>query len=358
MSLQERTSETSQLDERAFAETLDFFRGLGLLTSTETDEVMALFDPTFPLGDALRSAESVHCHVKVDDVDRLPHAKIVAAGTHPESTTKGYVKYPFAGGINMIFSSIPISEDDMLSDVPATPPAVLDHKGIDLRAETPAVRTIFDSVPAVATERGWRHVGQGGGGTPVYCCHTEVEEKHWVYPKPDDARQTRPIEIAFGELIIHDSKMGCDLRPIDPAHPRAAEAAAALSVCAASHATEDGESDGGAGSSYYDRSDLGHFGDVGKFAGPMMQRFWAYYNGVFSQDSALTKREKALIGLAVAHSKQCPYCIDSFTNISLDAGATVEQMHEAVHAAAALGAGIDLMHGVQMQNALKQRGAI
>jgi AhpD family alkylhydroperoxidase len=60
----------------------------------------------------------------------------------------------------------------------------------------------------------------------------------------------------------------------------------------------------------------------------------------------------------VSHSKQCPSCIDAFRNTSLDAGATVEEMHEAVHAAAAVGAGIDLVHAVHMQNTLKLRGAI
>lgn len=352
MSLQERSL---HLDEQAFAERLAFFRDLGLLTTPETEEVMAMFDPDFPFADALAAAESVHCHIKVDDVDRLPHSEIVAAGTHAESTTQGYVKYPFPGGINMIFSSIPISEDDMLSDVPPAPPAVLDHKGIDLRQEAPAVRAVFDAVPIVARALGWRHKAQGGGGTPVYCCHTEVEEKHWVYPDLDRAGQTRPIEFAFGELVIHDSKMGCDLRPIDPAHPRAAEASAALSACATSHGAE---SNGEIASGYYERADLGHFADVGDFARPMMQQFWSYYNGVFGADTALTKREKALIGLAVAHSKQCPYCIDAFTNSALDAGGTVEEMHEAVHAAAALAAGIDLVHAVQMQNSLKLRGAI
>ena len=89
-----------------------------------------------------------------------------------------------------------------------------------------------------------------------------------------------------------------------------------------------------------------------------MNKFWAYYNGVFGEDGALTRREKALIGLAVAHSKQCPYCIDSFTNTCADLEVTPDEMHEAVHAAASLGAGIDLVHGVQMQNALKLRGAI
>ncbi len=174
-----------------------------------------------------------------------------------------------------------------------------------------------------------------------------------MYPVAGDAGQHRPIEVAYGELKIHDTKMGCDLRPIDPAHPRAAEAAAALSACASSHGAEVP-----AGSSYYEPADLGHFADVGNYARPLMQGFWSYYNDVFGHDGALTKREKALIGLAVAHSKQCPYCIDSFTNGYLDAGANVEEMHESVHAAAALGAGIDLVHAVRMQNSLKRRGAI
>ncbi len=362
MSLVERME---HLDEGAFAQTLERFQGWGLVTAAEIEEVMALFDPRFPYADALRAASSVHCHVKVDDVARLPRDEILAAGTHAESEAKGYVKYPFPGGINMIFSSIPISEDDMLTGEPAPPPAVLDHKGIDLRTETPEVRALFDGVPGVAAAQGWRHVGQGGGGNPVYCCHTEVEEKHWVYPVAGDAGQSRPIEFAYGELLIHDAKMGCDLRPIDPAHPRAAEAQAALSACAASHAADgDGNGDGhgngngAVSASYYERRDLGHFGNVGDFAKPMMQNFWTYYNGVFGKDTALTKREKALIALAVSHSKQCPYCIDAFTSASMDAGATVEQLHEAVHAAAAIGAGIDLVHAVQMQNTLKLRGEI
>lgn len=77
----------------------------------------------------------------------------------------------------MIFSAIPISEDDMLTGAELPNRAVLDHKGVDLRAETDAVRAIFDGVPAAAAEHGWRHVPQGGDGTSVYCCHTEVGGK-------------------------------------------------------------------------------------------------------------------------------------------------------------------------------------
>ena len=357
MTVQEQLS--TGLDRPAFVRTLDFLQELGLLSAAEMQEVLAVLEPDFPFAAALREASSVHVHSKVEDTRTLPHDRILGFGGRPESQVDGYVKYRFDGGLNIIYSSINISEDDLLPGEPVPDLPAMDHKGIDLRRDTEAVRTAFDFVPELALGQGWRHVPQGGDGRPVYCCHTEVDGKHWVYP-PQAGAHTRPIEFAVGDLQIHDAKMGCDLRPIDPAHPRAAEAKAALSACAAAHAAGDG--DGAepavAGSSYYERADLAHFTEVGKYAKPLMDRFWAYYNATFAVDGALTKREKSLIALAVAHAKQCPYCIDAYSNACLDNGATVEQMHEAVHCAAALGAGIDLVHGVQMQNALRARGAI
>lgn len=98
--------------------------------------------------------------------------------------------------------------------------------------------------------------------------------------------------------------------------------------------------------------------DMRKFAGPLMEKFFDYYTSVTAHEGALTKREKSLIALAVAHSKQCPYCIEAYTSQCLETGSTPEQMHEAVHVAAALAAGIDLVHGVQMQNALRAKQVI
>lgn len=342
-------------DVQAVASTLAFFGDLGLVSEEEIRETMALFEPGFPYSEAVRAAESIHLHIKVEDTAEVPHDLILARGVQATSCTEGYVKYPFPGGINMIFSSIPVSEDDLLTSGPTPAMPVLDHKGIDVRRVTPEVRALFDALPAIAAERDWRHCSQGGSGTPVYCCHTEVEEKRWVYPNLDEAGQAHPIEFAIGELLIHDAKMGCDLRPIDPADSRADEARAALSACAASHTTDG---NGKVSSGYYERTDLGNFAAVGDYAKPLMQKFWAYYNAVLAEDGALTRREKALIALAVAHSKQCPYCIDSYTNTLADMGVGPDEMHEAVHVAAALGAGVDLVHGVQMQNALRARDAI
>jgi AhpD family alkylhydroperoxidase len=54
----------------------------------------------------------------------------------------------------------------------------------------------------------------------------------------------------------------------------------------------------------------------------------------------------------VAHTLQCAYCIDSFSQSCLAKGADPEAMTEALHVAAAVRAGASLVHGVQMRNHL------
>ncbi|MGI9533562.1 MAG: arsenosugar biosynthesis-associated peroxidase-like protein [Thermodesulfobacteriota bacterium] len=109
---------------------------------------------------------------------------------------------------------------------------------------------------------------------------------------------------------------------------------------------------------YYNSDDLKRFSEVGKFNKELMDKFFEYYNAAINRDGALTKREKALIALAVSHSRQCPYCIDAYTTQCLEAGANPEQMTEAVHVAASLEAGITLMHAIQMHNNLRKQGAV
>ena len=107
-------------------------------------------------------------------------------------------------------------------------------------------------------------------------------------------------------------------------------------------------------SSYYESADLKKFGAIGKHAKSLADDFFKYYGAATGTDGALSKREKALIALAVSHALKCPYCIDAYTTQSLENGANPEQMMEAVHVAAALQAGITLVHSVQMQNNLDQ----
>ena len=104
---------------------------------------------------------------------------------------------------------------------------------------------------------------------------------------------------------------------------------------------------------YYHPSDLHKFGDVGKEAPELWEKFSAWYDAVFAE-GALTEREKALIALAVAHAIQCPYCIDAYTTASLEKGAAPDQMTEAAHVAAAIRGGASLVHGVQMRNRIEK----
>ncbi len=103
----------------------------------------------------------------------------------------------------------------------------------------------------------------------------------------------------------------------------------------------------------YHKDDLGKFPEIGKEAPQLWEKFSAWYGAVFAE-GALTEREKALIALAVAHTVQCPYCIDAYTTTCLEKGSNVEQMTEAVHVAAAIRGGSSLVHAIQMRNIVEK----
>lgn len=107
--------------------------------------------------------------------------------------------------------------------------------------------------------------------------------------------------------------------------------------------------------SYYRPKDLPRFGEMSEYAPELGRKFFDWYGAVF-QDGALTAREKSLIGLAVAHALQCPYCIDAFTRDSLEKGSDLDQMTEAVHVASALRGGASFVHGLQMRNVADELG--
>jgi alkylhydroperoxidase/carboxymuconolactone decarboxylase family protein len=106
---------------------------------------------------------------------------------------------------------------------------------------------------------------------------------------------------------------------------------------------------------YYRPHDLTRFSEMGKERPELWAKFLDYYNAVFA-DGALTAREKALVALGVAHAVQCPYCIDAYTQASLQNGADREQLTEAVHVACAIRGGASLVHGIQMRNVAEKLG--
>lgn len=100
---------------------------------------------------------------------------------------------------------------------------------------------------------------------------------------------------------------------------------------------------------YYNPKDLLKFEEIGKGSPELAKKFFDYYNAVF-EEGELTEREKSLIALAVAHTIQCPYCIDAYTQGCLEKGSNVAEMTEAIHVATAIRGGASLVHGVQMRN--------
>ena len=104
---------------------------------------------------------------------------------------------------------------------------------------------------------------------------------------------------------------------------------------------------------YYNPEDLKKFSNVGEFEPNLAKKFFDYYGDVF-KDGALTAREKSLIALAVAHTVQCPYCIDAYTVDTLEKGCDEAQLMEAIHVAVAIRGGASLVHSVQMMNKVKE----
>lgn len=106
---------------------------------------------------------------------------------------------------------------------------------------------------------------------------------------------------------------------------------------------------------YYKHEHLHGFGGVSSASPELGRKFFDWYGAVF-EDGALSRREKNLIALAVAHAVQCPYCIEAYTNASLDAGSDLEQMTEALHVTAAIRGGASLVHGMQMRELAQKKG--
>jgi alkylhydroperoxidase/carboxymuconolactone decarboxylase family protein len=98
---------------------------------------------------------------------------------------------------------------------------------------------------------------------------------------------------------------------------------------------------------YYKAEHLRDFGKISEGSPELAEKFFAYYGAVF-EEGALSAREKALIALAVAHTVQCPYCVEAYSKACLQEGSDLEQMTEAVHVATAIRGGASLIHGMQM----------
>jgi AhpD family alkylhydroperoxidase len=81
--------------------------------------------------------------------------------------------------------------------------------------------------------------------------------------------------------------------------------------------------------------------------------FDAFSQRVFAE-GALSAKMKQLIAVAVAHVTQCPYCIKGHTKAARRAGASPEELMEAVWVAAEMRAGGAYAHATLMLATLEE----
>ena len=93
----------------------------------------------------------------------------------------------------------------------------------------------------------------------------------------------------------------------------------------------------------YDMKNLTRLEKLDANAPDVMKSFWAFDKAAFA-DGALTTLQKQLIGVAVALTTQCPYCIEIHSKEARNAGATDAHLSEAAMVAAALRAGGTVTH--------------
>lgn len=181
-----------------------------LLSKDELADVIQVASDNFSFGKQLAAATSVHFHIHVKDVGELPHDVLHMNGGKMENESEGYIKYAFDGGINFIFSHIPVANKE--KNIKTQQHAYLDHIGIDIRSDEKATYIVFQQIPLLSAQYDYLFTRQGDGKESVKCCHMQVKEKYWVYPN-----DRLNYEFAFGPLIINEGgAFGVDLRPANP----------------------------------------------------------------------------------------------------------------------------------------------
>ena len=98
-------------------------------------------------------------------------------------------------------------------------------------------------------------------------------------------------------------------------------------------------------SHYHDGDDLKLLPELKKLAPDDFKGFVALDSIIGKEGGAIPRKYRELIAIAVSCATQCPYCLDVHTRNAKRAGATREEVAEAVFLAAALRAGAAVTHG-------------
>ncbi len=85
----------------------------------------------------------------------------------------------------------------------------------------------------------------------------------------------------------------------------------------------------------------------------MFQAFLDFNAKIFEKESSLPRKVKELIAVAVAHTTQCPYCIESHVKAAKKAGASDTEIAETIFVTAALRAGGAFAHSTVSMGVIK-----
>jgi AhpD family alkylhydroperoxidase len=105
---------------------------------------------------------------------------------------------------------------------------------------------------------------------------------------------------------------------------------------------------------FYSLDGRKHYKDLEETQKDMFQAFKNFNNEIFERESALPRKVKELIAIGVAHTTQCPYCIEGHVRAAKKAGASDQEIAEAVFVAAALRAGGAFAHSTIAMGVLKE----
>ena len=105
---------------------------------------------------------------------------------------------------------------------------------------------------------------------------------------------------------------------------------------------------------YYHSESNKKIGKLRELKPDLFQAFIDFDSKVFTE-GALSTRVKELIAVATAHMTQCPYCIAAHTRRAKSAGASDEEVAEAIFVAMALRAGGSFAHSSIAIEALEEK---
>ena len=105
---------------------------------------------------------------------------------------------------------------------------------------------------------------------------------------------------------------------------------------------------------FYSLNARKYYKDLEEAQKSMFQAFRNFNDEIFEKESGLPRKVKELIAISVAHTTQCPYCIETHVKAAKKAGATDQEIAEAIFVAAALRAGGAFAHSTISMGVLKE----